>query len=180
MSRPGIGEGMGVAFIAALLAALSSMLVDINTTAAGLTLLYLLYLLTRSSERVGRIVVVTSFVISVATAWLLGASPTAHLILVLASIWIVRALYYYQSALLAMADLSLVVLGVAAFAFAWQSTQSFGLATWSFFLVQALFTFLPDRLITKPQLPETTDAARTFEAAHDSARAAVRALATNS
>jgi hypothetical protein len=57
--------------------------------------------------------------------------------------WLVRSLYFYSGVLPALMDLGLSALSIAAAVWAISHTGSVFLATWCFFLVQALSVAIP-------------------------------------
>jgi hypothetical protein len=64
-------------------------------------------------------------------------------------LWLIRSLYFYSSALSALADLGLNGLGMAAAIGAITRTGSLFLGIWCFFLVQALFVLIPRNINRK-------------------------------
>ncbi len=57
--------------------------------------------------------------------------------------WLVRSLYFYSGVLPALMDLGLSALSITAAVWAISQSGSVFLATWCFFLVQALFVAIP-------------------------------------
>ena len=88
-----------------------------------------------------------------------------------------RCLYFYRSLLAALMDIALQGLSLAAAIWALQQTDSLFLCLWSFFLVQALFVFIPPTGLTtaRSTLRGETEQS-TFQRAHRSAEAALRRL----
>lgn len=182
MSRPGFIEGALAAGLLALggavaVTVLSPWLGGAQALRLALTCVaaaYLAYLLSRSRERTGRIVVPCLWLAATAIGWAtLGL--TAFVLLQTAMLWLVRALYHHGGALAALLDLALCAFALAAGAWA-VGTGSWLLTLWCFFLVQALFTWIPD-----PRA--AADAADTgiddhgFEEARELARSALERLA---
>ena len=62
------------------------------------------------------------------------------------AVWLIRSLYSYASLIPAAMDLGLCVLSVLAFGWVFMRTGGVFLATWSFFLVQALWVAIPTRI----------------------------------
>ncbi len=151
MKRPGFLEGVGVALVAGigggvLFGALTSVLaagfvLRLLIAAAGGA--YLLYLLRRSDEKVGRITTLTAWVLTSAIIGLLDIGLPLYLLIHLGLLWLIRSLYYHASLISALADLGLVALGLAAALWAIFETDNLFLGLWSFFLVQALFAAIP-------------------------------------
>ncbi|TNF99755.1 MAG: hypothetical protein EP297_04980 [Gammaproteobacteria bacterium] len=107
------------------------------------TIVYVLYLFSRSKERIGRITAITIILITSIASWITGLPVLIYMTIHLGLIWFVRSLYFYSSVLSALADLGLTGLGFAAGVAAYLHTDSVFLALWSLFLVQAMFVWIP-------------------------------------
>lgn len=183
-ARPRFFHGV---FAAAVLALAATAMVVVLTPFMGLAsvirlaapvlgLSYLIYLLRSTGARTGRIVTLSAWGAFTALAWWLAPSLPFYLLLHTGAIWLVRSLYAYSSLIPAVIDLALSALAVLIFAWAFVRTGSVFLATWSFFLVQALWTQVPRKL------QQTTTAASAagdnpgFERARRQADAALRQL----
>lgn len=151
MSRPGFMEGVWIALALAVSgAALIHLLQPLAGTSTALRLVvtalagvYLGYLLHRSPAKTGRIVVPCVWAAVTVAGWAsLGAVSLA--LLQIGLVGLIRALYYHGGLLAALADLSLSGLALAVGVWALGS-GSWLLGLWSFFLVQALFTWIPSR-----------------------------------
>ena len=142
---------------------------------AGASLGYILYLLYRSKERTGRVAVVTLWLLYAVGVWLLAPSTLILLFSHVGAIWLIRCLYYHSSILIALLDLGLVVLGMLVSLWTLLHTHSLLLAAWVFFLMQALFSALPEQIrAVNTKLTNNQDDG--FERAYASAEAAVRQL----
>mgnify|MGYP000199716731 CR=1 FL=1 len=116
---------------------------------SGISVAYIAYLLTRSNERVGRIIVMTALLISITTMWFAWPPITLFILGHMTIIWLVRSLYFYSSLVSSLADLALNGSSLLiAFAVAGH-TNSLFLTLWCFFLMQALFVLIP-KSIAKP------------------------------
>lgn len=187
MKRPGFLEGAGVALAAAAagtvlhtaLTPLVSQPAALRAVIAGIGLTYLLYLLSRSPERLGRLTAVAAWVVMAAAAWLLHPPLPLYVLLHLGSLWLVRSLYFHARPLAALADLGLTLLALAAAVWATLETASLFLALWCLFLVQALFVVIPSRP-GRSAPPGSPGAAEEdgFRRAHRAAEAAVRRLSS--
>lgn len=187
MKAPGILEGITLAIGASLgggvLAALLPIVISEYTSAQILTstlgLGYLVYLLKRSSERTGHVVMIALWAIASLTCILLDTSLFGTLLVQAALIWIVRSLYFQASVLPALLDLGLVALGLLASAWAILQTGSAVTAIWCFFLTQSLFVLIPGFAGTRDDAsyfnPVESDR---FQSAHRVALDAVRKLST--
>jgi hypothetical protein len=187
MNRPtflnGVGFAAALAFATAACVALLGLYIG-----AGLVVLfaipavafaYIVYLLVSSRERTGRLTILAAWlVLAIVTAWL-TPPLTVYVAVHLAALWLVRSLYYHASVVPALADLALLGLGIAAFAWALTSTGSVFLATWCFFLVQALFTAIPTSITGGCRTAGMTDNSD-FERARRSADEALRVLINHS
>lgn len=185
IKAPGIIDGIIVAILISLGAGAVSLLLGGFTAKATLfnlllcsaTLIYLVYLLKRSDARVGRVVVVAGWALVSVASWFFNVPLFEQVFIQAGIIWLVRSLYFHASLLTAALDFGLVSAGLAASAWAMVNTGSVSGALWSFFLVQALFCWLPN-LAGKPssdQLDGQHDPS-SFQTAHRVALDAVRKL----
>ena len=181
-------EGIMIAIISSFIGsiayfALSTIFSDsiiIRLLISGFGLAYLLYLLSRSRERIGRISVILIWSVMVITLWFFWPPITLFILFHMIAIWLVRSLYFYSSLFSALADLSLHGLSIAAAFWAASHTGSLFLTIWCFFLTQALFVLIPTQLSSKSNksIPINNDAQ--FQRAYQAADAAVRKLSTHS
>jgi hypothetical protein len=179
------GRGLGAAAVlslcgAAVLAALAPWVgtgTALRAVIALLGLAYVLYVVGRSGERVGRLTTLVCWAAAASLAWLMGPSLVGYVLVHAGLVWLVRSLYYYSGLLPALLDLGITTLGVAFGAWAAQRSGSAALAFWCFFLVQAAHTLIP------PSLTSRTDAAGddardAFARAHRAAESAVRRMSS--
>lgn len=138
---------------------------------------YVLYLLSRSEERTGRVATVTVWCVATALATAFASSLPLFLICQVASIWLIRSLYFHGSIVAALADLGIGVLALAFAVWAAKGSGSVFLSIWCFFLVQALFVALPADGSVKAQRDDGSE--QPFKRAERSATAAIRRLAAN-
>ena len=151
MKTPGILEGTSVAIIAslasgvlgALLPILVSNATSVRIVIASLALAYLLFLLKRSAERSGRVLMMVAWLIVTLGAWILDISLLGFVLSQATTIWIIRSLYFHSSILPTLLDLGLIAFGLTASAWAILQTGSVVLAIWCFFLSQSLFGLIP-------------------------------------
>lgn len=183
MKRPGFLQGVALAAVAALLGevlfvALTPLLGSITAlhmVIAIASFSYIVYLLRASGERLGRLTTLLGWLaVTVATAWF---SPPLllYVLLHVAMIWLVRALYFYASLLPALADLGLNALALASVVWASAQSGSLLLALWCFFLLQALFVMIPEGMGMSRTPPATEEP---FEQARRAALAALRKLSS--
>lgn len=184
MKRPGFLEGVVVALAASIaagvlytvLAPVAGSGVMLRAVIAGVGFAYLLYLLGRSEERVGRITCVLLWCAAAGViAW---AAPSLSLYMAghLAAVWLVRVLYFHAGMTAALADLGLSAFSLAACVWALGRTGSVFGAAWCLFLVQALFVFIPSRTEAAASCDATGTAGDDFDRAYRTAQAAVRKL----
>lgn len=186
MKRPTFFEGVGVALAASIaggvlftvLATLFASGFVLRGLIAGLALVYVLYLLRRSGERVGRLTALAAWLAAASGIWLLGLSPPLYVLAHLGLVWLVRSLYFYSSLISAFADLGLLLFGLAAAVWALLATGSLGVGLWCFFLVQALFVVIPARIKRRSAQRTVADADR-FQRAYRVAEAAVTKLSNS-
>ncbi len=185
MNRPGFFQGV---IVAAVLGFFASAIVATLTPFVGLgavvrlvipllALAYLLYLLNRSAERTGRVTTLTIWMALTAVTWWAAPALPLYLLIHVGAVWLVRSLYFYQGVLPALMDLGLSALSVSAAVWAISRTGSVFLATWCFFLVQALFVTIPPLIRRKSTMKQTTPAnGGNFERAQRQADAALHQL----
>lgn len=187
MSRPSFLEGSAVALTASVvgggafvvLAPTLGSAVALRAVAGALGFAYLLYLLMRSGARVGRAVAPTLWLGVSAAMAILDASLGTHVVVQAGLVWLTRSLWFHSGILAALADLALVVAGLAAAAWAVDQSASLSLAIWCLMLVQAGFIAIPSK-----RAHGETPSARTvaiddpFERAHRAALSAVQRLST--
>jgi hypothetical protein len=151
MKRPTFFNGVVVAavfafFTSAMLATLTpfvGFMSVIRLVIPVLGLAYLLYLFSRSKERVGRVTTLCLWSALAAVTWWVAPPLPLYLLIHVGAMWLLRSLYFYSGVLPALMDLGLSALSVAAAVWAVSHSGSVFLATWCFFLVQALFVVIP-------------------------------------
>jgi hypothetical protein len=187
MKRPGFFHGVIVAavlgfFASAIVATLAPLLglgTVVRLVIPLLGLAYLLYLLNRSAERLGRVTTLTFWTTMTAFVWWAAPPLPLYLLIHVGAVWLIRSLYFYQGVLPALMDLGLSALSVSAAIWAISRSGSIFLTTWCFFLVQALFVAIPPSVQRKAQAQQNTTADREiFERAKRQADAALHHLFT--
>ncbi len=145
----------------------------------GLALAYLLYLFSRSAERTGRVTTLTLWsALAVVTCWFAPPLPL-YLLIHVGAVWLVRSLYFYSGLLPALLDLGLSGLSISAAVWAATRSGSVFLATWCFFLVQALFITIPPTMQRKRNRGQHAAGDReAFDKAKQQADRALRQLFT--
>jgi len=140
----------------------------------GLALAYLLYLLGRNAERTGRVTTLSLWSALALITWWFAPPLPLYLLIHVGAVWLVRSLYFYSGMLPALMDLGLSGLSVSAAVWAATRSGSVFLATWCFFLVQALFVTIPPTMKSERQAKQNTTVEN--EAFDNAKRQADRAL----
>ena len=183
MKRPTFLEGTVVAATASIAGAALFGALTLTVAAgpvlrvlvAGLGLAYVIYLLSRSSERMGRITVITAWTASALAIWWLTSSFALYLLLHVTLIWVIRSLYFHSGGLGSIADLGISALATAAGVSGGMYSGSVLLGIWCFFLTQALFVFIPAWLDPHGAPAANPNAGPDrFEIAHRDAETALR------
>ena len=151
MNRPSFFNGVIVAavlgFSASAIVATLTPFVGLGTVIRlvipALGLAYLLYLFSRSKERLGRVTTLSIWAVLAAVTWWVAPPLPFYLLIHVAAIWLVRSLYFYSGVMPALMDFGISALSVSATVWAISRSGSVFLATWCFFLVQALFVAIP-------------------------------------
>jgi hypothetical protein len=142
---------------------------------AALGLGYVLFVMARSAERVGRLTTVALWLAIAAAAWLANLPLAGYVLVHAGLVWLVRSLYGYGVLAPALADLALTALSVAVAAWAAARSGSAWLALWCFFLAQAFAALIPAALGSRAAGTEP-DSVTAFDRAQRAAEAAVRRL----
>ena len=152
MKKPSLIEGVGVAVLLAFATAVLCSFTFFFFFGGGavlvpviLSYVYVLYLLTKRGPAPGRTSLAIAAFSVLAGITVVGSSALMLLLVCIAVIWTVRTLLYARSITSAALHAGLCILGFAAGEWAFWSTQSVTVAVWSFFLMQALFVFIPSR-----------------------------------
>jgi hypothetical protein len=189
VKRPTFLEGVTVALVASLsMGGLFTILASLFASGSVLRiliavtgLLYVVYLLRRSGEKVGRISSITLWLMGAALIWLMGLSLPLYLMAHLGIVWLIRSLYYYASLISVLADFALVLFGMAAAVWAVLQTGSLFVSVWCFFLVQALFVVIPETWVRSDRAVNELDNRQDlFQNAYRTAEAALTKLSTRS
>jgi len=185
MKRPSFYHGVIVAavfafFASAIIATLTPFVgfgSVIRLLIPALGLAYLLYLFSRSKERVGRVTTLALWSALAAITWWVAPPLPLYLLIHVGAMWLVRSLYFYAGVLPALIDLGLSALSISAAVWAIVQSGSVFLATWCFFLVQALFVAIPPA-VKRKSAPKRDSAAenQSFERARQQADQALAQL----
>ena len=185
MKAPGIIDGVVIAIVISLGATAASLVLGGFMLYSSLfqlllfaaTLTYLVYLLKRSGARVGRVVAIAAWALASLASWFFQVPLFEQVLIQAGIIWLVRSLYFHASLFAAAVDFGLVSAGLAASAWAMVNTGSLAGALWSFFLVQALFCWIPAFAHRQSnEIYSNRQDQSTFQSAHRVALDAVRKL----
>jgi hypothetical protein len=188
MKAPGLLEGIIVATVASigggivttLLPVITSEYTAVRILLALLTIAYLLYLMKRSNEHVGRVVMIAAWLIATLGSLLLDTSLLYFGLIQVTAVWITRSLYFHVSVIPALLDLGLIGFGVVASVWAVMQTGSVMTAIWCFFLSQSLFVLIPGFSSHRDtQSCSNSVEVDRFQSAHRVALDAVRKLSTH-
>ena len=192
MNRPGFFEGVGLAFVLALIGAAGVFALTFTFFSAtplflliaSISLAYIGYLLARCGEKTGRVSVVLVWFVVTTMGIFFIPSLSFFVLLQLGFIWLIRSLYYHNSVLTALIDLGLLALSTMIASWAWFNTESVFISVWSFFLSQALFVLIPShgsnsRYGISSACQTNSSHSDRFETAYRAAESAVRKLATH-
>ena len=175
-----IGASLGGGLLAILLPTVLSQSTGLRLIISTLGLAYLVYLLKRSNERTGRVVMVGFWLVATLACILVDSSLLSFLLVQTALIWVIRSLYFHASVLPALLDLGLICLALLASAWSLLQTGSVMTAIWCFFLTQSLFVLIPDFASDRGKASSSNLAeADRFQTAHRVALDAVRKLSTH-
>ena len=183
MKRPSFLQGVLVALVlsffgSALFAALAPVFGGVTVLRLLIALLglaYVLYLISRSTARVGRLLTLALWLSGSALTWLLAPPLAVYALLHVGMASLIRSLYLYASVLSALLDLGLCALSVTAAVGTMAHSGSLFLALWCFFLVQALFSIIPASLKAAGARCEVA-AEEPFDRAQRAAEAALRRI----
>ena len=192
MKQPSISEGIVVALIASFLgsvaylslASIFSNSFTVRLLISGFTLFYILYLLSRTKEKIGRFSIIVIWAMVSSVMWLMWPAITLFIVVNLGMVWLVRSLYFYSSLFSSLADLLLNLLSIATAVWAFSYSGSLFLTIWCFFLIQALFVLIPKKISKKQSLEDQSKSDQrnnhnNFQQAYREAEAAVRKLSTH-
>jgi hypothetical protein len=174
---PGVVAALGLSLTGALvfhaLAVLIEPALAMRVLLPVLAAACLLWLIVRHRVRVGRLANMVGLVLLAAALLLLNPPLWLWLMTLTVWLWLMRSLLVHHRLLAATVDGLLSALALTAAVTAFTHSASVFLALWSFFLVQSLYVFIPDRTTTAPDVP----AEDPFQRAERNARHALRRLA---
>ncbi|OUR73612.1 hypothetical protein A9Q78_02760 [Methylophaga sp. 41_12_T18] len=187
MKKTTFFDGVLVALVTSLVGSasyyvLSSLFADnlvIRFLISGITLAYILYLLNRSNEKTGRITVISAWSVITIIIWLVWPPAPLFILINLASLWLIRSLYFYSSLFSSLADLALTAISIVVAFWVASHTDSLFLSLWCFFLTQALFVLILSSMKNSRRNTDTATNNSDFQHAYQVAEAAVQKLSTH-
>ena len=128
---------------------------------------YVVYVVRASSVKTGVLTTCSLWSVLAVIAWWVAPPLPAYLLIHVGAIWLVRSLYTYSGIVPALTDLVLSGLATAGLVWSLSRTGSVFLGVWTFFLVQALYVFIPRsvRQVTSPTNYSFDSARRQADAA---------------
>lgn len=186
MTKPTFLHGVVAAAVlafctSAMLAALTPFLglaTVIRLTVPLLALGYLIYLMRASHQSTGRLVTLSLWCALAAVTWWTAPPLPIYLLIHAGAVWLVRSLHVYSGVIPAAMDLGLCALSLLTFLWAFMRTGSVFAATWSFFLVQALWVAIPPSIQRRDAMREPASGNEPFERARRQADEALRQLSS--
>ena len=191
MKRPtflhGVVAAAVLAFLAsAMLATLTPFLglgTVIRLAVPVLALAYLGYLMRSMNHRtgrppIGRLLTLSLWCALAAVTWWAQPTLPAYLLIHAGALWLVRSIYAYSGVIPAALDLGLCLISLVTFSWAFLRTGSVFAATWSFFLVQALWAAIPPSILRRDAVREPASGNEPFERARRQADEALRQLSS--
>ena len=180
-------RGAGVAFVLSLLGAVAlSVFSPIVGTAigarlliVGLSLVYLIVLLYQTQARSGRLLALTIWLLLTSLLFLFNPTILLWLFVHVGMLWLVRCLYRYGSLWTATADALLNGLALMLALATAMYTHSVFLSLWCFFLLQALYVYIPGKYSLPTRSSQVTQGQtgdERFERAYRTAEAAFKRL----
>ncbi len=184
MNKPGFIEGVVVALVLCIAGSIGYSIVSVvcnnydtwRVLIAAISFGYSVYLLGRSLQHTGRIIVTLSWLLMSVAVWLFEPPLLHYALIHLASLWLIRSLYFHASILSTLLDLGLIALGVAVSFWALIHSGSPLLSLWCFFLVQAVFVTIPGRIKPVPTNQDTTNSNVKFQQAMRNAQSALNSM----
>lgn len=185
MKKATFFEGVGFALISSIVVAvifttMSHLFLNGNVfrmLVAGVSFAYIIYLFLRSNERIGKVTVISTWFAITLISLIFVPSLLLYITIQLFMIWIMRSLYFYNSIFSALTDLALMGMSLVVAIWALSVSGSVFLSFWCFFLMQALFVFIPKNFVSKDKsesvYPVNDDK---FEHAYHAAEVAVSKL----
>lgn len=184
MNKPGFIESVVVALVLSIAGSIGFSVIGVvcndydtwRVLIVAISFGYSIYLLGRSQQHTGRIIVTVSWLLMSVAIWLIEPPLLYYALVHLASLWLIRSLYFHTSILSTLLDFGLIALGVAVALWALIHSGSPLLSLWCFFLVQAVFVTIPGRIKPVPTNQDTSKSNVKFQQALRNAQSALSSL----
>jgi len=184
MNRLSFIEGLVIAFVFSiaasfLYASLTWVLTGIGAIQLLITIVsisYIVYMLIRSEEKTGRIIVMSVWALVACGLWLLDVPLPLFCLVHLMMLWLIRSLYFYSSIISSLLDFALVGVSLLFSSWAFYQTDSVFMSIWCFFLAQSLFVYIPVNMTTTHKSNSSTIDHNEFNQALKNANYAIQKL----
>ena len=151
MKQATFADGVGIALLSSVIVAavfmtMSSVFIGgdlFRLLISMLSFFYMLYLFSRSGSRIGKVTTIFIWFVITFSALVFVHSIIMTIAIHLLMIWLIRSLYFYNSLFSSFIDLALTILSLMIAVWVWSFSGSLFLSFWCFFLMQALFVFIP-------------------------------------
>ncbi len=150
---------------------------------AVLSVAYLLYVLAISPSRLGRLVLGLGSVVILIGACMVSPQAIVVGLFAVGLIWLVRTVLFYAGILPTLWDGALCTLSVVCALCTVVSTHRLWLAVWVFFLLQALFVYIPQQFSrsrsgqsSRAEQAASSNQRDAFDRAHRAAEAALHIM----
>ncbi len=184
MKKPGFIEGVVVAVIICVTTSIGYSIISVFYSAtdtwriliAVISFGYSIYLLGRSRQLSGRIIVLAIWLLMSIALWLFKPPIIDYALIHLAAIWLIRSFYFHARIVYTLLDLGLITLSAAMGFWAFLHSGSLLLSLWCLFLVQALFVAIPGSIKTAPADQSSTNSNVKFQQVLRTAQSALNNL----
>lgn len=187
MKNVTFAQGVGFALLSSIIATVILLTMSsvfpasslIRLIIGGIVFFYILYLFSRNDEKTGRLSILLVWLLVTILSLAFVNSLMLFISFQLIMIWLIRSLYFYNSTFSSLTDLCLTGVSLVIVIWVWTISFSIFLSIWCFFLIQALFVFIPEKINKqKIELFSKQKNDNDFEQAYKSAEMAVRKLTT--
>lgn len=135
-------------------------------------LVYLGYLFSKSPKKVGKVTGILTYICVCLLSLYVTVPTTLFAITIASSLWFIRCFLFHRTSIAIISDACLMFVGLAAAYWSIIETSSLFLGFWSYFLIQALLPFLPQKIKSSTAANPAEENNR-FEAAHRNAEIAI-------
>lgn len=137
--------------------------------------IYLVYLLCQLPKNVGKISAVAFYAFASLSLLFLTLPSTLYAFSIIGCLWLTRCFFFHRTFIAIAGDASLTLLGSTVAYWTIIETSSLFLGLWSYFLIQALLPFLPQKVERLSPVNTVANDSK-FESAYRNAEAAISRL----